>query len=109
MQSKFTWFCRLLRVSKSFSPSVSFKNTTRVSNIRKQIRTEGAKVINKRMAGFRLFVFYLFDLILYVPVNNFIVISGRVFLCCTSTKQGLLCLAQGHKAVMLVRLKSATP
>ena len=23
MQSKFTWFCRLLRVSKSFSPSVA--------------------------------------------------------------------------------------
>ena len=51
----------------------------------------------------------LFDLILYVPVNNFSVMSGQVFLGCTSTKQGLLCLAQGHNAVMPVRLETATP
>ena len=47
----------------------------------------------------------LFDYILNVPVNNFSVISGRVFLAWTSTNHGLLCLAQGHKAVMPVRLK----
>ena len=34
----------------------------------------------------------LFDLILYVPVNNFSVMSGQVFLGWTSTKQGLMCL-----------------
>ena len=33
---------------------------------------------------------YLFDLILYVPVNKFSV---------TSTKQGLMCLSRGHNAV----------
>ena len=38
----------------------------------------------------------LFDLILYVPANDFSVMSGRVFLSLTSTKQGLMCLAQGH-------------
>ena len=32
--------------------------------------------------------FCLFDLILYVPVNNFSVMSGRVSLGRTSTKQG---------------------
>ena len=33
---------------------------------------------------------FLFDLILYVPVNNLSVTSGRVFLGWTSTKQGLM-------------------
>ena len=47
----------------------------------------------------------LFDLIIYVPVNNLSVISGQVFLGWTSTNQGLMCLAQGHNAVTSVRLK----
>ena len=42
-------------------------------------------------------LFCLFDLILYVPVSNFSVMSGRVFLGWNSTKQGFMCLAQGHK------------
>ena len=50
-----------------------------------------------------------FDLILYVPVNNFSVMLGRVFLGSTSTKQGLMCLAQGHNTVPPVRLEPATP
>ena len=48
--------------------------------------------------------FFLFDLILYVPVNNFSVMSGRVFLGLTSTKKGLMYLAQGHNAVTPVIL-----
>ena len=44
-------------------------------------------------------------LILYVPVNNLSVTSERVFLGWTSTKQGLMCLAQGHNAVTPVRLE----
>ena len=40
----------------------------------------------------------LFDLILYVPVNNFSVMSGRVFLGWTSTKQGLMCLARTQRS-----------
>ena len=47
----------------------------------------------------------LFDLILYVSVNNLSVTSGRVFMGCTSTKLGLMCLAQGHNAMMPVRLE----
>ena len=47
----------------------------------------------------------LFDLILYVPVNNFSVMLGRVFQGWTSTKQGLMCLAQGHNAVAPARLE----
>ena len=39
----------------------------------------------------------LLDLILYVSVTTFSVIFGRVFLGLTNTKQGLMCLAQGHK------------
>ena len=42
----------------------------------------------------RLIVF-----ILYVPVSNFSVMSGRVFLGLTSTKQGIKCLAQGHNTM----------
>ena len=51
----------------------------------------------------------LFDLIHYFPVNNLSVMSGRVFLGWTSTKQGLMCFAQGHYAVTRMRLKPATP
>ena len=46
----------------------------------------------------------LFDLILYDPVNNFSVMLGWVFLGWTSTKQGLMCLAQGHNTLTPVRL-----
>ena len=51
----------------------------------------------------------LFDLILYVPVNSFSVMSGRVVLGLTSAKQRIKCLAQGHYAVAPVRLKPANP
>ena len=47
----------------------------------------------------------LFDLILYVSVNIFSVMSGQVFLGLTSAKQGLMCLAQGHNAVTPLRLE----
>ena len=50
-----------------------------------------------------------FCLILYVPVNNFSVMSGQVFLALTSTKQRIKCLAQGHNAVPPVRLEPTTP
>ena len=53
-------------------------------------------------------IFVLFDLILYVPVNNFSVMVGRVFLGWTSTKQGLMFLTQGHNAVTPVRLEPTT-
>ena len=48
----------------------------------------------------------LFDLI-HVPVNNTSVTLGRVFLGRTSTKLGLMCLAQGHNVVTPVRLEPA--
>ena len=51
----------------------------------------------------------LFGLNLYCPVNNFSVMSGLIFMGLTSTKQGLLCLAQGHNTVTPVRLEPATP
>ena len=51
----------------------------------------------------------LFVLILYVPVNNFLIMSQRVFLSWTVTKQGIKCLAQGHNAVPPVKLEPATP
>ena len=46
----------------------------------------------------------LFDLILCVPVNICLVISERIFLYRTSSKQRLMYLAQGHNAVPLMRL-----
>ena len=51
-----------------------------------------------------LFIF-LFDLILYAPVNIFSVMSGHVFPGWTSYKQELMCLAQGHNTVTLVNLQ----
>ena len=56
-----------------------------------------------------MWVFFAFDLIFYIPVNNFSVMSDRTFVCGTSTKQGLMCLAKGQNPVMSVRLKPATP
>ena len=49
----------------------------------------------------------LIVLILDVPVNNLLVMLGRVFLGWTSTKQGFMCLAQGHNTVTPVRLEPA--
>ena len=49
----------------------------------------------------------LFGLILYVPVKNLSVMLGRVFLGWISTKQGLICLAQGHNVVTTVGLEPA--
>ena len=43
---------------------------------------------------FILFCLVLFDLIINIPVNNLSVMFGQVFLCLTSTKQALICLAQ---------------
>ena len=72
------------------------------------------KMINKSngqtldvQAGLHLYCSFvcLFDLIINVPVNNLSVMSGRVFLGWTSTKQGLMRLAQGHNAVTQVRLE----
>ena len=53
-------------------------------------------------------LFCLFDLIIY-PINNLSVVKGRVFLGWTSTKLGLMVLAQGHNAVTPVRLQPAAP
>ena len=52
------------------------------------------------------FLLCFFDFILYVPLP---VMWWRVFLGSTSTKQGLMCLAQEHNAVTPVRLKPAAP
>ena len=51
----------------------------------------------------------LFDLILYVQVNNFSVMLEWVFLGWASAKQGLICLAQGHNVVTPMRPEPATP
>ena len=42
-------------------------------------------------------------------INNLSVIKGWVFLGWTSTKLGLMCLAQGHNAVTSVRLEPVAP
>ena len=54
---------------------------------------------------FTIVLLIFFYLILYAPVNNISVMLGRVFLGWTNTKQGLMCLAQGHNAVTPVRLE----
>ena len=43
------------------------------------------------------------------PIQQFFSYAGRIFLGWTSTKQGIMCLAQGHNAVHPVRLEPATP
>ena len=47
--------------------------------------------------------FCLLDLILYIPVNIFLIVRTGL------TKQELMGLAQGDNAVTLVRLRPATP
>ena len=54
-----------------------------------------------------VFLVFLFDSLR--PINYLSVIKGRVFLGWTSTKLGLICLAQGHNAVTPVRLEPANP
>ena len=56
-------------------------------------------VINTRYSKYMCSFIYCSGL----PVN-----MGQVFLGLTSTKQSIKCLAQGHNAVRLVRLKPAT-
>ena len=51
----------------------------------------------------------LFVLILYIPVKNFSVMSGQIFLGRSSTKQSIKCLSQRHNAVPPVRLEPANP
>ena len=53
------------------------------------------------------FLFIWFDSL--HPINNLSDIKGRVYLGWTSAKLGLMCLAQGHNAVMPVSLKPAAP
>ena len=63
-----------------------------------------ATVIDIRhMTTFILFVW--FDSLR--PINILSIMYGRFFLGWTSTKLGLMCLAQGHKAVTPVRLEPA--
>ena len=50
---------------------------------------------------------FLFDLILYVPVSTFSIMSGWVFLSLINTKKGLMCLSQGNNALPPVRLEPA--
>ena len=67
---------------------------------------------------FNLILIYLFHrtitmpILLFVyfrPINNLSVMWGRVVLGWTSTKLGVMCLAQGHNAVTLVKLEPVTP
>ena len=55
-----------------------------------------------------LFVFFVwFDSLR--PINNRSALKGWVFQGWTSTKLGLMCLAQGHNAVTPVRLEPTAP
>ena len=56
------------------------------------------------MLHMAIYILLLFDFIIYIPVKFFSVISGWVFLCWTRTKQGSMCLAQGHTTVRPARL-----
>ena len=61
-------------------------------------------------SGFIVFTsMILFDFILYIPANNVSVMFGTGLPgSLASTKQGLMCLVQGHNAVMLVRVETTT-
>ena len=51
----------------------------------------------------------LFVSILFTSVNNISAMPGQDFLGWTSSKQGLMCLAQGCNIVRLMRIESTTP
>ena len=93
------------------SPTLAYApiGTTLSSKCRHQITQSGKSFAHENRTSSRsncfLFIppqsyiaLLLFYLILYVSVNNISVLSGWVFLGWTSTKQGLMCLAQGHNA-----------
>ena len=67
----------------------------------------GVSVVNylDQDRGVDLFLF--FDSL--DPINNLSVMLGQVFLGWTSSKLGLMCLAQGHNAAMPVRLEPMAP
>ena len=54
-------------------------------------------------------VTFLFDLILYIPVNNLSVMWVPSSCLNLGTKQELMCLAQGHNALTPMRLEPTTP
>ena len=53
--------------------------------------------------------FFGFCLILYISLNRFSVILGRVSVDLSGTKQRIKCLTQRHNVVPPVRLEPATP
>ena len=68
--------------------------------------TQYVFIPNHRLCFVRQIMFCCFDSLISVNISS--VMLGRVFLCCTSTKQQ--CLAQGHNTVTLtvVRRELAT-
>ena len=113
-----------VKVQKSYSKSLIHSKRTLVKRVKRKInfllsQPKHMLWVLKRTVSVRRFFwaakkyvktdgyFVWFDSLR--PINNLSVIKGRVFLGWTSTKLGLMCLAQGHKAVTLVRLKPAAP
>ena len=60
----------------------------------KRINSLGHNSMCISLQQLQMWVSCLFDLILYVPVNNLSVVSGGVFLCFTSTRQELIVLLE---------------
>ena len=56
----------------------------------------------------RVYTFSVF-FILYLSLNSFSVMLGRVSVGLSGTKQRIKCLAQRHNAAPLVKLETATP
>ena len=57
----------------------------------------------------KILVVCLLDLILYVPVNTFSVMSGWFFMCWISSKQVLMCLGQTHNALTQMGVYQGAP
>ena len=72
-----------------------------LENVQKSVKSQ--EYWNKVWVAILFCLFVWFDSL--HPINNLSVIKGRVFLGWTSTKLGLLCLAQEHNAVTSVRLE----
>ena len=83
----------------------NLRGSNKLLTLYQMMNTTWFPLLTRWYSRTRLEYFFLFDLILYVPVNNLSVMSGRVFLGWTCTKLGLMCLPQGHNAVTPVRLE----
>ena len=92
---------------------VNYAHLTHILYVIKYNKSLSKTLVNTRLAHSYNFwtkvLVCLLDLILYVSVNTFSVMSGWFFMGWTSSKQVLMCLVQRHNAVTPMRVDQEAP